>query len=479
LIQNFHNNSLKESSGIQLWHNNRVLYTEQFSARFLNRKKFTMKRILKTSIIVVALVLMNPFRNTASAQFSASISFQNFYDDLSPYGSWIDYPQYGYVWNPNVGADFRPYSTMGHWEYSDEYDWIWVSDYDWGWAPFHYGRWFYDPVYGWLWVPGYDWSPAWVAWRSGGDFYGWAPLSPGISIGFSIGGYAPPVDYWCFAPRRYITSPRIYDYCVSRRMNFTIVNNTTIINNYNFYGGRGRNVFVNGPRRDEVERYTHDRIRSVVFRDSDRPGRTEFRDNSISMYRPRVGRDNNDRVAPRNFDRYNSRPQNNIGIRREDNASDRGNNNGVRQDNNGWQGRNDHSPFEQRTNNLPQRNDRSNNNSVRQDNNGWQERNDRNPFEQRTNNLPQRNDQNQTNPFERRQTQTPNNNRNFDNRNNDRSNQFERRQQTNQDNNRNFGNQNNNQQRQMSQPRQFDHRDEGNRGNGNSNRGGGGGRRKG
>ncbi|HVT85611.1 MAG TPA: DUF6600 domain-containing protein [Chitinophagaceae bacterium] len=410
-----------------------------------------MKRILKTSIIVAALVLMNSFRNTASAQVSASISFQNFYDDLSPYGQWIDYPQYGYVWNPHVGADFRPYGTMGHWEYSDDYNWIWVSDYDWGWAPFHYGRWFYDPVYGWLWVPGYDWSPAWVAWRSGGDFYGWAPLSPGIDIGFSIGGYAPPVDYWCFAPRRYITSPRIFDYCVSPRMNFTIVNNTTIINNFNFYGGRGRNVFVNGPRRDEVERFTHDRIRPVVFRDSDRPGRTEFRDNSISMYRPSVNRNNNDRFAPRNFDRFNSRPQNNNGIRREDNAFDRGNNN----------------------------------NGIRQDNNGWQARNDRNPFEQRTNNLPQRNDQNQTNPFERRQTQTPNNNRNFDNRNNDRSNQFERRQQLNQDNNRNFGNrnfgnQNNNQQRQMSQPRQFEHRDEGNRGqgSGNSNRGGGGGGRR-
>src|SRR5574338_947520 len=227
-----------------------------------------MKRILKTSIIALSIMLMNPFRNPASAQFSASISFQTFYDDLSPYGHWIDYPQYGYVWNPNVGGDFRPYSTMGHWEWSDEYDWIWVSDYDWGWAPFHYGRWFFDPVYGWLWVPGYDWSPAWVAWRSGGDFYGWAPLSPGIDINISIGSYAPPVDYWCFAPRRYITSPRIYDYCVNPRMNFTIVNNTTIINNYNFYGGRGRNIYVNGPRRDEAQRFTHERIRSVVFRDS-------------------------------------------------------------------------------------------------------------------------------------------------------------------------------------------------------------------
>ena len=412
----------------------------------------------------MTLLLLNPFRNTASAQVSASISFQTFYDDLSPYGQLIDYPQYGYVWNPDVGSDFRPYSTMGHWEWSDEYDWIWASDYDWGWAPFHYGRWFYDPVSGWLWVPGYSWSPAWVAWRSGGDFYGWAPLSPGININFSIGSYAPPVDYWCFAPRRYITSPRIYDYCVSRRQNFAIVNNTTIINNYNFYGGRGRNVFVNGPRRNEAERYTNDRIRSVVFRDADHPGRTEFRNNSISIYRPKVERNDNNQAAPRSFGRYNILSQQNDGFRKNDNTFNRGNN-------------------------LPQQNDRTNNNQIRQDNNntGWQGRNDRNPIEQRTNNLPQRNDQNQPNTFERRKPQIQNDNgnserRNFGNQDNNRYNNnnrnfspFERKQQPVQDNNRNFGNQNNNQPRQMTQPRQFERRDQGNhgQGNGNPNRGGG------
>ena len=51
---------------------------------------------------------------------------------------------------------------------------------------FHYGRWFYDPYYGWLWVPGYDWSPAWVTWRGGGDYYGWAPIRPGISISIGL-----------------------------------------------------------------------------------------------------------------------------------------------------------------------------------------------------------------------------------------------------------------------------------------------------
>src|ERR1700754_3890356 len=71
---------------------------------------------------------------------------QVFYDELSPYGQWVDYPDYGYVWTPNAGPDFRPYATNGYWTYSD-YGWTWVSNYNWGWAPFHYGRGFYDNYY--------------------------------------------------------------------------------------------------------------------------------------------------------------------------------------------------------------------------------------------------------------------------------------------------------------------------------------------
>src|SRR5579864_406878 len=90
------------------------------------------------------------------------VSYQTFYDQLSPYGSWINYPGYGYVWVPNnVDPSFSPYLTNGHWVYTDM-GWAWVSDFDWGWGPFHYGRWLDDPYYGWLWVPGYDWAPAWV-----------------------------------------------------------------------------------------------------------------------------------------------------------------------------------------------------------------------------------------------------------------------------------------------------------------------------
>lgn len=136
-----------------------------------------MKRILKIGSMALIIALLVFTQNKASAQ-EVSVSYQTFYDDLSPYGEWIDNPDYGYVWHPDVN-DFRPYSSGGHWVWTDEYGWMWASDYEWGWAPFHYGRWVADNYYGWMWVPGYEWSPAWVEWRTGGDYYGWAPLGTG------------------------------------------------------------------------------------------------------------------------------------------------------------------------------------------------------------------------------------------------------------------------------------------------------------
>src|SRR5262249_59564660 len=72
----------------------------------------------------------------------------------------------------------RPYSD-GYWAYTD-YGWTWVSYEDFGWATYHYGRWANLDDYGWVWFPGedLDWGPAWVSWRTGGDYIGWAPLAP-------------------------------------------------------------------------------------------------------------------------------------------------------------------------------------------------------------------------------------------------------------------------------------------------------------
>jgi hypothetical protein len=102
---------------------------------------------------------------------------------LDPHGDWVDDPTYGTMWQPSqseVGSDFAPYVSGGHWAYDDSDEYVWMSDYGWGWAPFHYGRWVYGGS-GWGWIPGRAYAPAWVSWRTGPPgfgYVGWAPMAP-------------------------------------------------------------------------------------------------------------------------------------------------------------------------------------------------------------------------------------------------------------------------------------------------------------
>lgn len=227
------------------------------------------------------------------------ITYQQFYNDLSPYGNWMYYPTYGYVWIPGVPG-FRPYYTNGHWVYTN-YGWTWVSGYNWGWAPFHYGRWDYVGPYGWMWIPGYEWAPAWVSWRGGGDYYGWAPMGPGMHVGVSVSSL--PYDYWTFVPRKYISSPRVTNYYVNRSNNVTIINNTTIINNNTAIRqttGRPQVQYNSGPPVREVERSTGTRIRAYNVVESGKPAATQINNNTVRVYRPVVNQpsSNTESVRP-------------------------------------------------------------------------------------------------------------------------------------------------------------------------------------
>src|SRR5262249_26081691 len=117
----------------------------------------------------------------------ADVSY--FYNDLSPYGSWIVLDGVGWCWQPRVvviNHGWRPYFDGGYWAYSD-CGWYWASTYSWGWAPFHYGRWYLHPGCGWVWTPARVWGPAWVTWRTVGDHCGWAPLPPHADFDAHVG----------------------------------------------------------------------------------------------------------------------------------------------------------------------------------------------------------------------------------------------------------------------------------------------------
>lgn len=131
------------------------------------------------------------------------VSVRYFHESLAPYGRWVWVEPYGRVWVPaDVGPEWRPY-TIGNWVYTDV-GWTWVSDEPWGWAPYHYGRWAFEPAHGWLWVPGVVWGPAWVAWRFGGGYVGWAPLAPAVGYEVDwIGGPHVVASFgWSFCHER-------------------------------------------------------------------------------------------------------------------------------------------------------------------------------------------------------------------------------------------------------------------------------------
>jgi hypothetical protein len=134
-----------------------------------------------------------------------------FRDTLSPYGSWVNVDGRE-VWQPSadvVGSDFQPYATGGTWVNSD-YGWTFNTGWSWGWAPFHYGRWFWSDGYGWCWWPNRQWAPAWVDWRYGGGYVGWAPLAP---AGFRV-VVSPYHPYWTFVGTTSFVLPNVYRYAV-------------------------------------------------------------------------------------------------------------------------------------------------------------------------------------------------------------------------------------------------------------------------
>ena len=246
-----------------------------------------MKNLIKLPAIIFGLILVLAGSAQKTMAQTDDVSLQSFYDELSPYGTWINDPQYGYVWRPDVDQrEFRPYYTNGRWVMT-EYGNTWVSNYDWGWAPFHYGRWIYNRYNEWIWIPDTVWGPAWVSWRSGGGYYGWAPLGPSIHIGIHIGrgGYRIPDMCWNFVPYRYIyynSYPRYYGY-----RNKIYIQNTVIINNVFV---RNNRTYYSGPRAEEVRQVTNQNVSVYNLSRSNRPGAVRIEDNTVSIYNPRPSR---------------------------------------------------------------------------------------------------------------------------------------------------------------------------------------------
>ena len=219
-----------------------------------------------------------------------TVGFQVFYDDLSPYGTWVNNAEYGYVWYPNAGADFTPYGSNGYWAMTDA-GWTWVSYYPWGWAPFHYGRWYDDPMFGNMWVPGNEWGPGWVCWRQSEGYYGWAPIGPGISLDMAYSNnYHVRNEDWRFVRDKDFGREHINNYYTDRATNVTIINKSKVVNN-NYVEG-GRKVSYNaGPDRKEAEKRAGRSFTPIPIKENTKHGENMGK-GELQLYRPTVQKSN-------------------------------------------------------------------------------------------------------------------------------------------------------------------------------------------
>lgn len=226
-----------------------------------------------------------------------------FYDRLAVYGEWYRHSAHGWVWTPHgVPLGWRPY-TRGYWAYTDDDDWLWVSEWEWGWAPFHYGRWFYDDHYGWSWVPGRVWAPAWVAWRHGGGYVGWAPLPPEVVWDAAYGYRHLDVRVfattrWVFVQDRWFVDRDLRRRILPDTRGAAIVERTRHVSRVTSRGGRPHDRSI---VREEIETATESGIGRVRVESVPSPWGEVVRtpqNGTVRIFRPEVRAGPADRDPP-------------------------------------------------------------------------------------------------------------------------------------------------------------------------------------
>ena len=233
------------------------------------------------------------------------MDFSEFHTQLDPHGEWISHPRYGEAWVPyaNEDREWRPYSR-GQWIYTDEHGWYWESDEPFGWATYHYGRWKLDDRYGWMWIPGHEWGPAWVSFRHGDEYVGWAPLPPEAewdpysrsTMSFDaydagaigLAGAGALAAYWIFVRPQFMTAPRVSQHFFPPARNDFFLRQTRHVTHYE---SRGNRVFNRGIDVNQLQRQTGRSIPIMPVRGISDPrdnGRRSGERGHVDIYRPSI-----------------------------------------------------------------------------------------------------------------------------------------------------------------------------------------------
>jgi len=242
------------------------------------------------ALLLGALIQAGAMAPALAAPIAASVSTGLFHDALAPYGDWVPTERLGPVWAPaRVEHGWRPYAK-GRWVVT-EAGWTWAGTEAWSWATDHYGRWAYEPAYGWVWVPGVEWGPAWVSWRHGGGYVGWAPLAPGVSItGGPVKLEANPDPFaFTFVPDRFLAEANLERHLVPPVHNVTCLR---VTNNATTYAIAENHLVNRGVEVERIEKEAGRPVPRFRLREADTveaSGRANERGAEVAFFHLRAG----------------------------------------------------------------------------------------------------------------------------------------------------------------------------------------------
>jgi hypothetical protein len=327
---------------------------------------------------------------TESKEDLTTIDYKEFYDQLSPYGEWVQvsYEDIGlkpptaslknsginnsvianilgiknayadanvamtFVWKPSpefamvttVGEtpDYVPY-TNGQWVNSDA-GWYFKSPTPWEETVHHQGRWAHSRDNGWYWVPGRVWAPAWVDWRQDDDYVSWAPLGPDVYYN-NAGGFSNSYindDDYSIVERRHFIDPDIYRYSSPYYESGNRISMGLMIGTVGLVFSNDM-IINRGPDVNIIQNYYTTNINMVNIHHVRNYNDVRYSDRDYNVYSPDFKRYKNKdhpeyrKDEPKSFKQFAQWKDNNKEIRKNDksfNNENKGNNNGNKNNNN-------------------------------------------------------------------------------------------------------------------------------------------------
>jgi hypothetical protein len=134
-------------------------------------------------------------------------------DELRRHGEWILVAPYGKLWHPNateVGQNFVPYLSGGHWELTPK-GWAFEGSWPWSEVVFRHGRWLWNQDYDWLWAFDEKEGLSYVDWRVGSEWIGWSPQAPPSPRA----GAAEPERRWFYVKAKHFAQEELVKYVLS------------------------------------------------------------------------------------------------------------------------------------------------------------------------------------------------------------------------------------------------------------------------